>query len=54
MQHWSKTINTKQNKLQAKKLSQFDEKTVKKGLSICTNLSKTFFKVKKTFTDQRA
>ena len=31
MQHWSKPIITKRNKLQAKKLSQIDEKTVNKG-----------------------
>ena len=33
MQHWSKTTHTKiqKTKLQAKKLSQMDEETVKKG-----------------------
>ena len=52
MQYCSKTTNTKKNKLQAKKLSQMDEKkNGQTALSICTILSKILFEVEKSFTD---
>ena len=46
MQHRPKIFNTKKNKLQAKKLNQIDEKTVKKGYLYAQFSQKHFSKSK--------